>query len=308
MPDRNAQSPLAGAGEATRLALQIGGFSLGLWCETGMPVVLDPEHAPFLVPSESHRICDLEFDISWAATLQSPKSAPDFSSGGLWSAHRDHTGTKFYFSSSTFGSEPYKAAWLDPSFSRGHVVLNRSSFLAHDSLFPLEYPIDELVLMHRLALGEGLELHALGLVDQDSSGYLFLGHSGAGKSTTARLWMRQPGVRLLSDDRIILRQQNGIHRMYGTPWHGDAGVSSAASAPLSAIFFLEQALEHHIVPIAQPQAAAELFARAFLPHYVKSGIEFTLHFLDQLTRTIPCSIFRFAPTDDAVEAIRHAHA
>ena len=308
MPDRNAKSPVTAAGEATRLALQIGGFSLGLWCEKGMPAVLDPEHLPFLVPSGSNRPCDLEFDISWAATLSSPKFAPDFSSGGLWSAHRDHSGTKFYFSSPTFGSEPYKAAWLDPSFSRGHVVLNRSSFLAHDSFFPLEYPIDELVLMHRLALGEGVELHALGLVDQDSSGYLFLGHSGAGKSTTARLWMRQRGVRLLSDDRIILRLQNGIYRMYGTPWHGDAGVSSPDSAPLSAIFFLEQAPQHRIAPISQPQAAAELFARAFLPHYVKSGIEFTLQFLDQLTRSIPCSIFRFAPTDDAVEAIRHAHA
>src|SRR5271166_6551020 len=120
-------------------------------------------------------------------------------------------------------------------------------------------------MMHRLALGEGVELHALGLADQDGSGYLFLGHSGAGKSTTARLWMRQPGVQLLSDDRIILRQQDGVYRMYGTPWHGDAGVSSPASAPLSAIFLLEQSPQHELLPIAQPQAAAELFARAFLP-------------------------------------------
>ncbi len=273
-----------------------------------MPVALDPEHIPFLAPSGADSPCDLEFDVSWASELRAPLSAPDFASGGLWSAHRDHCGTRFYFSSPAFGGGPYKAAWLDPSFSRGHVVLNRESFQSHDSLFPLEYPIDELVLMHRLALGEGVELHALGLVDQDSCGYLFLGHSGAGKSTTARLWMRQPGVRLLSDDRIILRHQAAGYRMYGTPWHGDAGISSPASAPLSAIFFLEQAPTHRIVPISQPQAAAELFARAFLPHYVKSGIEFTLQFLDQLTRSIPCSIFRFAPTDDAVEAIRHAHA
>ena len=308
MHDRNAKLATPPSAEPTRLALQIGGFSLGLWCEKGMPAVLDPEHLPFLSPSDASRACDLEFDVSWASALPHPNAAPDFTSGGLWSAHRDHSGTKFYFSSPAFGSEPYKAAWFDPPFSRGHVILNRFSFQGHDFLFPLEYPIDELVLMHRLALGDGVEVHALGLVDQDSSGYLFLGHSGAGKSTTARLWMRQPGVRLLSDDRIILRRQNGIYHMYGTPWHGDAGVSSPGSAPLSAIFFLEQAPSHRIVPISQSQAAAELFARAFLPHYMKSGIEFTLQFLDQLTRSIPCSIFRFAPTDDAVEAIRHAHA
>ncbi|HUL32462.1 MAG TPA: hypothetical protein VL128_01155 [Candidatus Eisenbacteria bacterium] len=308
MHERNAQLAMEVPSQATRLALNIGGFSLGLWCEKGMPAILDREHLPFVASSGANDSCDLEFDVSWAHALSVPDSSPDFSSGGLWSAHRDHTGTKFFFSSPVFGAEPYKAAWLDPTFSRGHLLLNRSVFPLPDAIFPLEYPIDELVLMHRLALGEGVELHALGVVDQDSSGYLFLGHSGDGKSTTARLWMRQPGVRLLSDDRIIIRLQDGVYRMYGTPWHGDAGVSSPSSAPLSAIFLLEQAPRHELVPIAQSQAAAELFARAFLPHYLKSGIEFTLDFLDRLTRSIPCSIFRFAPTDDAVEAIRHAHA
>jgi hypothetical protein len=285
-----------------------------------MPVALDAEHLAFLHRADTHNACDLEFEVSWAADLDAPDTAPAFASGGLWSAYRDHSGTKFYFSSSVLGPKPYKAAWLDASFSRGHVVLNRSSFAAQSplspagcgqspvALFPLEYPLDELVLMHRLALGEGVEVHGLGLVDNDGNGYLFLGHSGAGKSTTARLWMRQPGVKLLSDDRIILRRRDGAYRMYGTPWHGDAGVASPGDTPLSAVFFLEQAPAHQVLPIAQAQAAAELFARAFVPHYLKSGIAFTLHFLDELTRSIPCSIFRFAPTDDAVEAIRHAHA
>ena len=303
-----AYKPNTSASQSSRCALRIGGFSLGLWCEKGMNVSFDPDHRSFVLGHENSGVCDIELEIYWADRLDLPKAKPDFESGGLWSAYRDLSGTKFFFSTPALGSEPYKAAWLDPSFSRGHVILNRSSFSAQNSLFPLEYPIDELILMHRLALGEGVELHALGLVDQDGSGYLFLGHSGAGKSTTARLWMRQPGVHMLSDDRIILRQHQGGFRMYGTPWHGDAGVASAGSAPLTAIYFLEQAPAHQILPIAPPQAAAELFARAFLPHYLKPGIEFTLHFLDELTRSIPCSIFRFAPTEDAVEAIRHAHA
>lgn len=306
-PAHNTARSLQSASSA-RLAVHIGGFSLGLWCEPGMPAVLDSEHLAFGHSADRGNACDIEFEVSSVPSLTLPNAAPNFHSGGLWSAHRDLTGTQFFFFSAALGSEPYKAAWLDPSFSRGHVVLHRSSFAAQDCVFPLEYPIDELVLMHRLALGEGVELHALGLVDDDGSGYLFLGHSGAGKSTTARLWMRQPGVRLLSDDRIIVRRHQGQYRMYGTPWHGDAGVASQGSAPLAAIFFLEQAPQNQVLPISQSQAAAELFARAFLPHYVKPGIEFTLQFLDELTRSIPSSIFRFTPTVDAVEAIRHAHA
>jgi hypothetical protein len=306
-----ANSPLATpntARKATRLVLRIGGYSLGLWCERGMDVALDPEHRPFAISGAEDAACDLEFDISWADALQLPGSTPAFRSGGLWSAFTDSTGTRFYFSSPALGSAPYKAAWFDPGFQRGHVVLNRSSFHTSRPVFPLEYPIDELAMTHRLSQGEGVELHALGLVDRDGSGYLFLGHSGAGKSTTARLWMAQPGVKLLSDDRVIVRKQDGKFWMYGTPWHGDAGVASPDCAPLSSIFQLEQATENQILPLAPGKAAAELFARSFVPHYLKEGIQFSLSFFDELTRSISCSIFRFAPTDSAVEAIRHVRA
>jgi hypothetical protein len=291
-----------------RLALEIGGLSIGLWCERGMAIALDKEHHPFIVPAHQKVACDLELDVSWADTLELPGAAPSFASGGLWSAFTSSTGTKFYFSSPTLGISPYKAAWFDQSFERGHIILRRECFATDQPVFPLEYPIDELAMMHRLSRGEGVELHALGLVDQDGSGYLFLGHSGAGKSTTARLWMSEPGVQLLSDDRIILRKKDGHYWMYGTPWHGDAGVSSQGCAPLSALFLLEQAPTHQILPLPGAQAAAELFARSFVPHYLGDGIRFTLNFFDELTRSIPCSVFRFAPTESAVEAIRHARA
>jgi hypothetical protein len=135
---------------------------------------------------------------------------------------------------------------------------------------------------------------------------LFLGHSGAGKSTTAQLWKQQPGVRLLSDDRIILRQHDGKIFMHGTPWHGDAGVASPDCSPLTGIFLLEQHPTDEILSLPQPRAAAELFARAFVPHYRKSALQFSLEFADQVTRSVPSSIFRFAPTPSAVEVIRHA--
>jgi len=292
--------------EATRLAVYIGGFSFGMWCPGDMRVAIDPEHEPFLLPSTANHACHIELDISWAESLKVPTTGPSFSSGGVWSAYVSSTGTQFYFSSAAVGRMPYKAAWFDPAFERGHVVLNRSTIPADNPIFPLEYPLDELAMMHRLALGEGVEVHALGLADEDGSGYLFLGHSGAGKSTTARLWMPQPGVQLLSDDRIIIRKHDDKFWMYGTPWHGDAGVASPGRAPLSAIFLLEQAPANELDSLSSPKAAAELFARAFVPHYLKGGIQFTLGFLDQITRSVPCSILRFTPTASAVEAVRYA--
>lgn len=291
-----------------RLVVEIGGISLGLWCERNMSIALDKDHHPFVVTNANSAACDMELDVCFADALEMPASAPAFSSGGLWSAFAGPTGTKFYFSSPTLGISPYKAAWFDHSFQRGHIVIRRDCFADGQPIFPLEYPIDELAMMHRLALGEGVELHALGLADQDGAGYLFLGHSGAGKSTTARLWMSEPGVKLLSDDRIILRKKDGQFFMHGTPWHGDAGVSSPGCAPLSAIFLLEQAPQNEFLPLPGAKASAELFARCFVPHYLSDGIQFTLNFFDELTRSIPCSVFRFAPTESAVEAIRHVRA
>src|SRR5579883_3110928 len=78
MPQRRTKFATQAASEPTRFALRIGGFSLGLWCEQGMPVALDPEHIPFLAPSGADSPCDLEFDVSWASELRAPLSAPDF--------------------------------------------------------------------------------------------------------------------------------------------------------------------------------------------------------------------------------------
>jgi hypothetical protein len=295
-----------GLHEATRFALQIGGFSIGVRCAADISVSADPEHGPFFLRTAPDHGCEMELDVCWAERIDLPEVRPDFVSGGLWSAYAGATGTQFYFSSPAASGGPYKAAWFDPTFSRGHVVLNASAFPPGAEINPLEYPFDELALMHRLALGHGIEVHALGLADDDGSGYLFLGHSGAGKSTTARLWKQQSGVRLLSDDRIILRKQDDNIVMYGTPWHGDAGVASPESAPLTAIFLLEQAPVDELLPLSQTKATAELFARAFVPHYLKSGIQFGLDFADEVTRSVPSSVFRFAPTPGAVEVIRHA--
>jgi len=300
--------PGVAAKSTRRLVIEIGRVSMGLWCERHMEIALDKEHYPFVVADPQAEACDMELDVGWAQNLQMPSTKPSFVSGGLWSSFAGATGTKFYFSSPKLGISPYKAAWFDPTFRRGHIVMRRDCFASGQPVFPLEYPVDELAMMHRLALGEGVELHALGLEDEDGSGYLFLGHSGAGKSTTARLWSSLPGVKLLSDDRIILRKKDSQYWMYGTPWHGDAGVSSQGSAQLSAIFLLEQAHLNEIHPLPGAKAAAELFARCFVPHYLGEGLQFALDFFDELTRSIPCSVFRFVPMQSAVEAIRHVRA
>jgi len=290
---------------ATRLAVDIGGFTFGMWCVGDMPISLDPEHEPFLVRGEAqNQACDIELDVSWADALELPAAEPSFLSGGLWSAYVSSTGTKFYFASPAVSNKPYKAAWFDPRFERGHVLLNRSAIPAGQAIFPLEYPLDELVMMHRLALGQGVELHALGLADDDGSGYLFLGHSGAGKSTAARIWLSQPGVRLLSDDRIIVREQDGEFWMYGTPWHGEAELASASRAQLRHIFFIHHGRRNSLKPKIGAESAALLFSSSFPVFYSPEALEFTIEFYGNVVKTVPCSKLTVVPNFEIIDFIR----
>ena len=99
-------------------------------------------------------------------------------------------------------------------------------------------PLDEVFMVHLLARGHGVEVHGGGVVLPDGRGWLFVGVSGAGKTTLSRMWRAEPDVRVLSDERIILREEGGEIWMYGTPWHGDGHIAEPGRARLDRVFFL----------------------------------------------------------------------
>ena len=296
----SAESVAAAMPPRQRLAFRVGGTSFSIASDDSMVMALDPGLRDFAIEGAN---ADIEIEVSWTDRLELPDGEPLFSSGGLWKLFAESGGYRFYFSTSFLGANPYKAAWFDPRFRRGELVLFRPYFDPAKPICPLEYPLDELLMIHRLACGEGVEMHAVGIVDNAGRGHLFLGHSGAGKSTTARLWQAESNACVLSDDRIILRAREGRVWMHGTPWHGDAGIASPACAPLSRIYLLEHSSRTELAGLAPGRAAAELLARSFVPHHSHEGLQFTLRFLDRVAREVPCSIFRFLPDKSAVEAI-----
>lgn len=297
----NPVAPLVDVSVQTaRFTFRIGGISFALFAPASMDVALDPEMTPFQVGVSR---TDVRLDVDWADRLQMPSASALFDSGGLWSLFEESNGYAFYLRTSFLGAAPYKAAWFDRDFRRGRISLARQFYNPSRSVNPLEYPLDELLAMHRLSCEGGVEVHAVGVVDEFGRGHLFIGHSGAGKSTTARLWQKRHGARILSDDRIILRIENGRPRMYGTPWHGDAGLALADSADLSAIYFLEHGSCNKLMPLPAIRAAAEVLARSFVPHHSADALESTLWSLDRITRQTPCSLFQFVPDQSAVEMI-----
>jgi hypothetical protein len=189
-------------------------------------------------------------------------------------------------------------------FKRGGVLLHRPYFDCDQPIYPLEYPLDELLINNFLSLGRGVELHTSGVVDSQGNGHLFVGHSEAGKSTMARLWDDEPDAKILSDDRIILRNSGERIWMYGTPWHGEGGFVSPDRAPVTRIYFLKKGQENALVPQRRAEAVERLFVCSFASFYSAEALDFSLGFLGEVAKTVPCFELSFVPDKRVVEFIQ----
>jgi hypothetical protein len=228
-----------------------------------------------------------------------------FDSGATWQLFRTTNGYVFRLAVPYFGDVPYRLAYFNEDFSEGRVVIHRPYREAWEECKPNEYPLDELLLVQLLAQGRGAEVHATGIVTEQGEGLLFLGHSGAGKTTTSKLWLEHEGVKILSDDRIVLRRdETGQVWMHGTPWHGLGELSLAARAPLKHIFFIEKGPRAEFSDISAGDAVARLFACSFPTFHNPAGLDFTLGFYEQALQTVPCAVLSFRPDQTAVAAVR----
>jgi hypothetical protein len=126
-----------------------------------------------------------------------------------------------------------------------------------------------------------------------------------------RLWKDEPGVTILSDDRIVLRKVENKIWMYGTPWHGDAGLASPARAPLTTVYFLEKGQKNELIAQKPSDSISRLFACSFPPFYNRDALNFTLAFLEDVVKNVPCYELRFKPDKSVVELVtsnKHFHS
>ena len=231
----------------------------------------------------------------------SPPGPMIFDSGMVWRLYSRGEERIFRFFCDHGDPTPYKELRTGTDYSEGTIVLHRP-WPGREIPDPLEYPLDELLMIHRLGQGLGVELHACGIIDASGRGWVFTGHSGAGKSTLARLWQGQD-MTILSDDRIILRDIGGELRIFGTPWHGEAGFAVAADAPLAGVFVIEHGPRNEIETLSSSTAISELMARAFVPFHDAEALGTAVGLFSTLTQKQLCHRFRFTPENSAINTL-----
>lgn len=123
-------------------------------------------------------------------------------------------------------------------------------------------------------------MHASVIV-KDGFGQLFLGHSGTGKSTHARLWQEAyPDAWLLNDDNPVVRvMSDGEVRVYGSPWSGKTPCYKQAFAPVRGIVKLSQAPHNEMTRLRLPEAYAYMLSSS-------SGLKIVPTMMDSLYNTV----------------------
>jgi hypothetical protein len=176
-----------------------------------------------LLKAYSHFISAVKGEVSLRLHTGPPEIKTGeilFDSTPIWTLHRSNSAAVF----NIFGNYPSlrRLLFLPENFQHADLYFAGNPDVDMDPFFG---PTMELLMINYLACGRGTIVHACG-VEYNGKGYLFAGESGAGKSTLARLLDQEKGIKVLSDDRIVLRKQDGGVRIYGTPWHGEETFSA----------------------------------------------------------------------------------
>ncbi len=157
------------------------------------------------------------------------------------------------------------------------------------------FPTDQILLSQTLAFKHGCIMHSLGLI-YNNKGYIFIGHSGAGKSTMAEIMKKN--CTILCDDRNIIRKVKSEHRpeyrLFGTWRHSDFFEISPLSTPLKAIFFLHQSKKNQLIPVKDNKTKfRHLFGCLIKPLATDDWWHSTIDFVSGLSQQVDCFDLKF---------------
>ncbi|MDP4224241.1 MAG: hypothetical protein Q8868_13115 [Bacteroidota bacterium] len=163
---------------------------------------------------------------------------------------------------------------------------------------PLDYPLDGLILYYLTAINADIMIHASGIC-YGGQGYLFSGVSGRGKTTIARLW-DNVGAMVIHDDRLILRNIDGMFRMYSTPVYNN---DVPRSCPVNRIFLIEHGEENKITPVREASAVSKVIANCIQHNYSPDMIARFLGSVSLMCSKVPVGVLSFRPDRSIIEYI-----
>ena len=177
-------------------------------------------------------------------------------------------------------------------------------------------PTDQIWLAPLLADRNAVLLHSAAVI-LNGKGLLFVGHSGAGKSTITNMLKNflNPDLKglqdlsgpdcheceILCDDRNIARRMDDGWRVYGSWSHGDVPEVSGNDAPLRAVCFIEKSDENRLAPLVdRKEIMRRLLACLIRPLVTANWWNQTLDLVERMSGEVPCYVMRFDRSGEIV--------
>ena len=128
----------------------------------------------------------------------------------------------------------------------------------------LEFAVDNMTMLtyaFRTLSLKTLLFHA-SVTMRGGKGYMFLGHSGTGKSTHSQQWLHAfTDAELLNDDNPVVRLlSDETVQVYGSPWSGKTPCYKNKDVPVGALVQLVQAPHNTIQRLKMTQAYPYILA------------------------------------------------
>lgn len=138
-------------------------------------------------------------------------------------------------------------------------------------------------------------------VSLDGKAYLFTAPSGTGKSTHAQLWKAHFGDRLkiINDDKPIIRQSKNGFVAYGTPWNGKERRGENICGKIHGIFIIEQCKTNSVEKVKPASELGTLLSQTIRPKNAKL-LSNLLAMLESLTMQVPIFRLKCNISDEAV--------
>jgi len=239
------------------------------------------------------------FSISALPAINAPITFPS-----SCRVFRDHEGLwKFETRDSKHSGFRGRVAVFDPAFRSGALYAEVEK--EHHPVFPspLSPLLDRLLLVNVLGRRVGLLLHACA-VSLNGLGHIFLGPSGAGKTTLARLWTRVENATVLGDECVVVRKKGSEYWVYGTPWAQERAFCSPMGVPLERVYFLQHGRQNELGPVVPEEAMKQLLFRSSLPVYDSVATQGALDACQGIAATISAYSCSFVPDMSAVRMLQ----
>jgi len=153
-----------------------------------------------------------------------------------------------------------------------------------------------------LLLNEALLLHSAGM-ELGGKGFLFVGQSGAGKSTISRL-LRNYGE-IYSDDLVAVDLSKEDTQILSTPFRGEETiwVGRQTGTRLVRVFFLIKSDKNEIVPVERGYAVAKLFANSPFVNSDDEMVDLLVERINSLLERVEFYILRFRKDGSVKEVL-----